>query len=884
VTAALLLAGALSNLEGQVVASVAVDAPPGDAARLGRLVELRAGEPYSQDAVRHALELLHATGEFEDVVVEAESSAAGLALVFRPKPAPLLLRVLREGDPVLDPEELRRVARLREREALWPARLERAGRDVALHLSREGYLEACVEVAARRRAGGADAAFRVHAGPRARVGQASVSESAGAQRSTLLALVRPRPGEVYRREAAQDAAEQMRRRLAAAGFWRAEVAVRDAYDPSRARVALAFAVAAGRRTSLRFEGDRPGAGPEARIERLVREGAAKPDALEDATDRIEGEFQRRGHRTALTQYREESGPEADRIVFTTRAGPAAQVASVTVAGAGGLEAIPRLRPGAALEDRVLDEDVRALRRALEDDGYAGAVVEVEVPEGGGQVPVLYRVRPGPRSVVSSFELEAPGPIPAAASARELRTRAGIVYRARHLAQDRADLLSAYRDAGYLDAEVFPELSFSADRSELAVRLRVVPGERTEVEHVVIGGLAQTREQVVRRELLLEQGQPLGLGPLLESQRRLQALGLFESVSVSELDPESAGRRSLLVAAREGPRTSLAYGVGYAERELLRGSVEVTRRNLSGMDRSVTAFVRASFRGSRLFATYREPFLFGRKQGLFVTAFREEEDREGFDYVRYGGIVQTAQKLSRDWSLILRGSYQLTSVFNVEVDLSEVDRQYRDSTSAGPSASVVKDTRDDPLDPHRGHFLGGDFQISSPLFGGDSFMKAFLQASAFDRVTPRATLALSARVGLAGTYRTPVPARLPLPERFFAGGDYSIRGFETDHVGPLEPTESDPETLVPTGGNALLVGNAELRLEAARHVSLALFTDAGNVYPLVSDIDLGDVRYSAGLGVRYLSALGPIRVDLGFKLNPREGESRSHFHLTIGHAF
>jgi outer membrane protein assembly complex protein YaeT len=880
----LLLAGALAGAQGEPIASLRLEVPAADAARLAPLVELRPGTPLAPDALRHAVELLYATGEFEDVVVHAETTPAGLAIVIRPEPAPLLVDVVREGDRVLDAAALRRLTRLREREALWQPRLERAARDVAVQLTEQGFLEARVTAEARRRAAGADAVFRISAGRLVRVERLALEGVAGSQAVALLALGRPRRGEAYRRRAATDAAERMRKRLVAAGFWRAAVSVREVYDPARARVALAFAVERGAPVSVAFEGDRPGPRLEARVRRLVRDGAARPDALEEASDRVEAALRRRGHRAAVAGYRLEYGTDRAGVVFTTRAGPAAQTASVTVSGAPGLSALPRLRPGEPLEDRRLDEDVRALSRALEEDGHAQAVVEAEAAEGGGQVPVVYRVTAGPRTVVSAFEVVAPGDVPADSSARELRTRPGRPYRARALAQDRADLLAAYRNAGHLDAEVTPELSFSEDRGGVTVRLRVVPGPRTDVDHVVVGGLSRTREQVVRRELSLREREPLGLGRLLESQRRLQGLGLFESVSVSELDPETLGARSVLVAVREGPRTTVSYGLGYAERDLLRGSVEVTRRNLAGLDRSLTGFVRASFLGSRLLASYREPYLLGRKQELFLTAFREEEDREAFDFIRYGGILQTARKLGRDWSLILRGAYQRTSVFAIEVDLEEVDRQFRDTVTAGPSASVVKDTRDDPLDPHRGFFLGGDLQLSSSALGGDSFLKGFLQASSFERLTPRATLALSGRVGLARTFGAGVPGRLPLPDRFFAGGDTSIRGFELDRVGPLEPSESQPMSFVPTGGNALLVANAELRVETARRFSVALFTDAGNVYPQVSELDLGDVRYAAGIGLRYLSALGPLRIDWGFKLNRRASESRSHVHLTIGHAF
>jgi outer membrane protein insertion porin family len=301
-----------------------------------------------------------------------------------------------------------------------------------------------------------------------------------------------------------------------------------------------------------------------------------------------------------------------------------------------------------------------------------------------------------------------------------------------------------------------------------------------------------------------------------------------------------------------------------------------------MDRSLTTFVRASFRGSRALLNYREPYLFGRRQELFATAFREEEDREGFDFLRYGGALQALRPLRPGLSAILRYTYQQTEVFNLEVPLDEVDRQFQDSTFSGPAFSLVHDGRDDPLEPRRGHFASGDVQLSLEQLGGDPFVKGFFQAATYRRLDARTLLALGGRLGLARTFGRDVPLRLPLPDRFFAGGDYSLRGFATDSVGPVEQTADG--RLVPTGGNALLLGNVELRRDLGRRFTLAAFTDAGNVYSLVSEMRLSDIRYSAGLGLRYRSALGPVRVDFGVKLNRREGESPNHLHVTVGHAF
>jgi outer membrane protein insertion porin family len=443
-------------------------------------------------------------------------------------------------------------------------------------------------------------------------------------------------------------------------------------------------------------------------------------------------------------------------------------------------------------------------------------------------------------------------------------------------------VAAFGNEGYLQATVTPDVSFSEEKDEASVVFHVRRGARTEVDHVIIARLPLTRPEVVTRELTFKEGAPLGLSQVLESQRRLSRLGIFSRVNVTEMESDSVERRTLVVAAEEAPRTTIAYGIGYAERDLVRGSVEVSRRNLFGMDRSLFVFARGSFRGNRLLTTFREPYLFGRKLELFVTGFREEEERDGFSFIRYGGLLQTALRAGEHRGLILRFGYEKTHLFDVTVPTDEIDRQFQNSTSSGPSASYIEDTRDDPLDPHGGRFLGADLQLSHAIFGGDSFVKGFAQFATYRSLYPRLLLALSARLGLAGTLREGDPERLPLPDRFFAGGDNSVRGFALDMVGPLEPSTTGD--LVPTGGNALVLGGAELRILAAHRLVVALFSDAGNVYPTISTLTLDDVRYTAGFGFRYKTALGPLRIDWGLKLNRRPGESPGHVHFTIGNAY
>jgi outer membrane protein assembly factor BamA len=854
--------------------------------RLEPVVGLRPGQPLDPEAVRRAVELIYATGRFEDVRVELERTAGqdGVTVVFRPRPAPLLVAIEVEGDRALSPSALRRVARLRPGEALWRSRLERAGRDVGLALKRRGYLEALVEPEAVRVPGGADILFRVHAGPRVRVGRTALDggESAGAL--GLLELARPHPGEIYRRDRADSACEAMRRRLAQAGHWRAEVEARETYDPGHARMDLVFHVRPGPRTRLEVRGTALGSGTFAALRDLVRDGRASADALEAGAERIESQLRRLGYREAHARATAETRPWGEAIVYAVNPGAKATVASVVVRGADAalVEGL-RTRPGEALEDAVLEEDRRAIVRRLEEGGHFEARVDADVAEGGGELPVVFVAHPGVRADVSGVDVVGPD-LPASSEdegPRELTLRPGLPYRLRDVAADRETLLAAWHRAGYLDAHVRPELGFSADRTAVKVSLVAEPGPRTIVDHVVLAGLVQTREATVEREMVLRPGESFSFERVLESQRRLSALGIFERVAISEIDPSRERRRDVVVRVEEAPTTAISWGVGYSEQDRLRGSVEVSRRNLGGLGRTASVFLRGSFRGSRFLLNLREPWLFGRQLDSFLTGFWEEESLPSFDYNRKGAIVQVGRTFDRRATFILRYLHQDTHVYNIQVPPEQIDRQYRTYTVSGPAASVVWDSRDDPLEPRRGLFLSADLQMSAQPLGGVSYLKGFFQATGIRRLRADLVFVLSGRLGLSGTFGDEGPL-LPLPERFFAGGDYGPRGFPVDGVGP-QFVGSDGK-LYPTGGNALLLGGAELRYDVRRSLQLAGFLDLGNVYPEVRDLGFSDLRRSAGLGVRYKTPIGPIRLDWGYVLDRRPGESSSHVHLTIGHAF
>ena len=234
----------------------------------------------------------------------------------------------------------------------------------------------------------------------------------------------------------------------------------------------------------------------------------------------------------------------------------------------------------------------------------------------------------------------------------------------------------------------------------------------------------------------------------------------------------------------------------------------------------------------------------------------------------------------------------------------IDRLFPQLLLSSFSSSIALDTRDDVLDPATGEYLSATGQVAARRIGSEvGLTKTFFTAQAF-RTLPhshRVVFAANARVGLAtgfpraitdaeghpviGSDGLPeVVEDLPASERFFAGGD-TMRGFALDQLGAPGTIDKDG---IATGGNALMIVNGELRVPVDRGLGVVGFVDTGNVFARTDDISLGEFRTAVGFGLRYKSPIGPIRIDLGFKLDRRtiagRREDLTAIHISLGQAF
>jgi outer membrane protein insertion porin family len=299
---------------------------------------------------------------------------------------------------------------------------------------------------------------------------------------------------------------------------------------------------------------------------------------------------------------------------------------------------------------------------------------------------------------------------------------------------------------------------------------------------------------------------------------------------------------------------------------------------------------------RLLGTYREPRFLNTAFDGFATVTFEQQIRSSFNFRRRSLSLDAARKITRD--VAVTGSYQLqrTEVFDIALataDLPLIDRLFPRVRLSLFNGSVIRDTRDDTVDPSAGEYLSASGQLAARSIGSEvGFVKSYFTAQAFKTVphTRRIVLAGNARVGVAtGFGLAGVGDDLPASERFFAGGDTTIRGFALDRVG-IRHVPSDPsrDTLdadgLPIGGNGLMIFNAEIRAPVAGGLGVVGFVDTGNVFKRASELDVTELRSAVGGGIRYKSPFGPIRLDLGFKVHPQPGEGPTAWFVSFGQAF
>jgi outer membrane protein insertion porin family len=854
-----------------------------------------AGKPRLRGAVRDSLERLWALGLFGEARVEEIAEPGGVRLRYVLSRRPYVADVQFRGDLELDEGELAAAVQLPRGATAEPAALEQArGRLLELY-HREGFVAARVAVTGTTDpdTNARAVVFAIEAGPRARVGDVHVIGTRRLATEFVARAFGVEAGDRFREAAVREGVAAVERRYRERGFFEARVDARRTIDREQARVALAVAVEEGPHTRIEFEG------AQALDERRLRERLTFADTrIVDATEvrasagQVAALYREHGHAFVEVEGRLLPGP--DRVVrVTVVEGPRVQVEAVDFPGSPLPE--ERLREAVSTRPRglfsrglfqrdVATRDAQALAAFLRARGHPDATVaepRVAFSRDRTRARVTFVIEPGPRVTVGRVDVVgdtvfAPGEL-----GKDLPLRSGEPWTVQAARDGRRLLERRYARRGYLAADVV--LVTERRQQVVDVTYRVTPGQQTRIGRILVGGLVQTRERVVRRELPFRPGDPFDPEAMVEAQRKLGDVAAFERVDVEPLRPAPAPFADVIVTVKERKPWHLDFGAGYTTFEGARVFVELGHDNVLGLGHSLTVRQRVSERGDRSDLVYGVPWLLGTRWRGDGTVFRERAEEIGFELERFGVAVGVQRPLLEEEIRGLHGAlrYELSEVdrFDVDPTLAAADVVAGRQRIATLTPLLTLDRRDAPLDPRRGsfHLLGA--RTGSRLLGGDTdFLKGQLETHWFLDLLPPTVLALSARLGLATALAG--DESLPIEERFFAGGATTVRGYRERRLGPLDATGN------PTGGNGLAVLNAEWRFPIWRWFGGTLFVDTGAVTTEAADLGVDDFRSGVGGGLRVSTPVGPMRVDVGYPLDRIEGEEDRELQLyfSIGHPF
>jgi translocation and assembly module TamA len=556
---------------------------------------------------------------------------------------------------------------------------------------------------------------------------------------------------------------------------------------------------------------------------------------------------------------------------------------------------PQLRAAIMAEigetDRPVENRFEARRRArdaaqaaiavLRSEGYYELEVEPEVGEGDAPTPKV-RIRPGPRFTIAEPAVEwvgaAPPPRDQAIADKALALEPGGAGRAAEVVAAEGRVVSALEQHGYADAKAEPR-QVVVDHAARTVQptFRIAAGRLVRLDGVEVVAHGRTNESWILRVVPWKPGQIYSPDALAELQRRLLQVGVFDQATVALAPPERTkpdGSRPVVVSLSERKRRTIELGASYATVEGVGVDARWTRYNTLRRADTLAVFARVSNIESRLGSTLSLPAWRRAAQTLTLDAELYRDNPPAYDQTGFTARADVQRRYGKTSYVTLGVFTDVSRTRSLEV--GTLNTLGEDVVTFGTLGNGYLDRSDDPLDPHRGWRQSLKLQPTLAI-GRETlpYLRIQAQTSAYLPLSARTVVA--GRVNVGSIINGASVGDIPAPQRFYAGGGGSVRGFGYQDVGPRFPDNT------PQGGLSLFEGSLELRRRLTDRWGVVAFTDAGSV-GVRPNPDLTHLSVGAGLGVRYNLGFGPIRVDVATPIANRNGAAPLQIYVSIGQSF
>jgi outer membrane protein insertion porin family len=456
----------------------------------------------------------------------------------------------------------------------------------------------------------------------------------------------------------------------------------------------------------------------------------------------------------------------------------------------------------------------------------------------------------------------------------IKVKRNDVYRNSEVRKDVNTLTERFANQGYAYVEVNPEPAVDAKSLIVNLTFEVEKKKRVSFEKIQVIGNTKTRDKVVRRELLVAEGELYNATDLNTSRDRLKRTGYFKEVDLATSRGSTDEKINLDVKVEEAPTGALSFGLGYSSLDKVVGSASVSDRNLFGLGYSGSLRFKLGRLSKDLRLSFTDPYFLGYRYSAGIDLYHETREFDTYSYKITGGDLRFGKELTQKLRLDLMYKLENVKVFNVSDEASFfIFSQEGEKLTSALSFTFTRDTRDDYFAPNRGSKHTLMIMNAGGILGGDNyFVKSLFQTSWFFPMPLKTVYNFRTSLGTIKSYGG---KETPIYEKFFVGGLNTIRGFEYGKAGPVD------ETLEAIGANHMLVFNNELIFPLSRELGLrgAVFLDFGKGADKWNK--LLPLRTGYGVGIRWFSPFGPIHIDIGFNPAPKSGEKSRVIDFTAG---
>lgn len=847
------------------------------------LISINTGDILDGEKLSQGIRRAFKKGIFSDLKVESEPYKDGIKLIYIAEEMPLVGRIKIEGSKAVSKRELKKALVYKEGVEFRREFLDSAISRLYRYYRNKGFPDARIDadVEEEKTKGTVSVRIRIDEGSPQIIKTLNMPNE-------FKGYIHVRAGDVFDRDKIEKKIMKLRE------YFRRLEYINPLVGPYKFNDGeLTIPINPGQKLEVSFEKNEA-----INRKRLLKElpfmegGDVTDESVEEAADSIKNLYLNEGYYNAKVASSYETDEDYITVSFFIFEGERVFLKHVSFTGNtisnDVLKSIVALEENKPFNATLLNDSKDALIIFYNALGYLQAEVaemKTAIHNDNKGVSLEFVINEGRRTMIQSVRISGNIDISVSDIHSVLNLKEDTPYNIIDIRDARYRIQSLYSKRGYMDARIEVKSTIYDDKAFLDYE--ITENRPSVAGKIIIRGNMKTKEKIIRRELTVAEGETYNYEEVLNTKERLYRLGLFSEVKIDILEPdnnEGSPEKDMLITLKESAPGSVEMSLGYGDYEKLRGSIELRYRNIGGYNRQIGFRTEINAVEEKYVLDFREPRLFNNPAFPFNASLTKENRRavniDTKDMLYKIDKTSFIAGIEKELRKGLKAGLNYEYSFNDTTDVAPgviLSREDTGTLAIGSiSPSLFYDLRDNPFDPSSGSLHGITLKFASKAYLSESeFIKGTFQSSWFFLLKKRIVFAFSLKGGAA--YSFGETDELPLIERFFLGGRTTVRGYGHDLLGPKGADNT------PTGGNVFALVNGEFRIPIRKGFGIVTFIDAGNVWIRTNDVD-AELKYTAGIGLRYATPVGPVRLDYGHKLNRERDESTGELHFSFGHAF